>query len=111
PPCQLHRATRLRSHPWHFASTAPFTSHHLSRSKCEGVPPSPTAQVCRFAQTEHLSDRFITWAARIIHRRRSFLLSINTCLNKIINDLYEELNMDRRLLQFHFIYSYREAIS
>src|SRR5438876_11029373 len=22
PPCQLHRATRLRSHPWHFASTA-----------------------------------------------------------------------------------------
>src|SRR6266567_3991054 len=41
PPCQLHRATRLRSHPSHFASTAPFTPHHLSRSKCEGVSPPP----------------------------------------------------------------------
>ncbi len=77
PPCQLHRAIRLRSHPSHFASTAPFTPHHLSRSKCEGVSPSPTAQVCRFAQTEQSSDRFITWAARIILRHRSFLLSIN----------------------------------
>ena len=77
PPCQLHRAIRLRSHPSHFASTAPFTPHHLSRSKCEGVSPYPTAQVCRFAQTEQSSDRFITWAARIILRHRSFLLSIN----------------------------------
>src|SRR5260221_13118011 len=41
PPCQLHRATRLRSHPSHFASTAPFPPHHLSRSKCEGVSPPP----------------------------------------------------------------------
>jgi hypothetical protein len=38
----------------------------------------PTAQVCRFAQTEQSSDRFIKWAAKIILRHRSFLLSINT---------------------------------
>src|SRR5437899_8372233 len=78
PPCQLHRATRLRSHPSPFASTAPFPPHHLSRAKGEGVPPPPTAQVCRFAQREHSSDRFITWEARIILRPCSFLLSINT---------------------------------
>jgi hypothetical protein len=41
-------------------------------------PCTPTAQVCRFAQTEQSSDRFITWAARIILRHRSFLLSINS---------------------------------
>src|SRR6266704_5585376 len=41
PPCQLHLATQLRSPPSHFASTAPFTPHHLSRSKCEGVLPPP----------------------------------------------------------------------
>jgi hypothetical protein len=41
PPCQLHQATRLRSHPSHFASTALSTPHCLSRAKCEGVPLSP----------------------------------------------------------------------
>src|SRR5439155_27035867 len=51
--------------------------HHLSRSKCEGVLPPPTAQACDFPQTQQSSDRFINWAARIILRRRSFLLSIN----------------------------------
>src|SRR5579859_7198738 len=38
----------------------------------------PTAQSCDFPQTEQSSDRFINWAARIILRHRSFLLSINT---------------------------------
>src|SRR6266700_273130 len=33
PPCQLHRATRLRSHPSHFASTAPFHSPPPPRLK------------------------------------------------------------------------------
>jgi hypothetical protein len=37
----------------------------------------PTAQSCDFPQTEQSSDRFINWAARIILRHRSFLLSIN----------------------------------
>jgi hypothetical protein len=43
----------------------------------KGYSRPSTAQVCRFAQTEQSSDRFITWAARIILRHRSFLLSIN----------------------------------
>ncbi len=38
----------------------------------------PPPQACVFRQTEQSSDRFINWAARIILRRRSFLLSINT---------------------------------
>src|SRR5205085_1937902 len=78
PPCQLHRATQLRSHPSHFASTAPFHSpppQPIKMRRCISTP--TTAQVCRFAQTELSSDRFITWAARIILRHRSFLLSIN----------------------------------
>src|SRR6266699_3637537 len=41
PPCQLHRNNRPRSHPLHFASTAPPTLPHLSRAKCRGVSPSP----------------------------------------------------------------------
>ena len=78
PPCQLHRATRLRSHPSHFASTAPFHSpppQSIKMRRCISTP--TTAQVCRFTQTEQSSDLFITWAARIILRHRSFLLSIN----------------------------------
>src|SRR5436190_23439087 len=78
PPCQLHRATRLRSHPSHFASTAPFHSPPPQSIKMRrGISTPTTAQVCRFPQPEQSSDRFITWAARIILRHRSFLLSIN----------------------------------
>jgi hypothetical protein len=88
PPCQLHRATRLRSHPSHFASTALPRSPPPQSIKMRRRTPTPTAQVCRFTQTEHSSGRFITWAARIILRRRSFILSINnwptTCTRSTI---------------------------
>src|SRR2546421_7210163 len=78
PPCQLHRATRLRSHPSHFASTAPFHSPPpQSITMRRRISTPTTAQVCRFTQTEQSSDLFITWAARLILRHRSFLLSIN----------------------------------
>jgi hypothetical protein len=64
-----------------------------------------------------LKEQYAIWAAGdfadalIIGDEENDRAQIVICLNKIINDLYEELNMDRRLLQFHFIYSYREAIS
>jgi hypothetical protein len=40
PPCQPYRANLLRSHPPHFALTASRPPHHhLSQSKCGGLPP------------------------------------------------------------------------
>lgn len=40
PPYQLHRDNRLRSQPPHFALTATLPPyHHLSQSKCGGLPP------------------------------------------------------------------------
>src|SRR5207245_924945 len=43
------------------------------------TPTPPTAHVCVSPQTEQSSDRFISRAAGIILRHRSFLLSINKC--------------------------------
>jgi hypothetical protein len=77
PPCQLHQATRLRSHPSHFASAAPFTPPPPQSIKMRRRIPAPPAQACVFPQTEQSSDHFINWAPRIILRHRSFLLSIN----------------------------------
>src|SRR5512142_2474717 len=37
PPCDPHQNNRLRSHPLHFASTAPLPPPHPSRSKCRGI--------------------------------------------------------------------------
>lgn len=42
------------------------------------TPTSPTAHMCVFPQTDQSSDPFITWAAEIILRHRSFILSINS---------------------------------
>src|SRR5712691_8935886 len=77
PPCQLHRATRLRSPPSHFASTAPLPSPPPQSIKMRRRTPTPPAPICDFPHTEQSSDPFITWAARIILRHRSFLVSIN----------------------------------
>src|SRR5579871_2303929 len=39
-PHHLHRANLLRSHPLHFALTPSLPPHHhLSQSKCRGLPP------------------------------------------------------------------------
>ena len=80
PPCQLHRATQLRSHPLHFASTAsPHSPPPQSIKMQRCTPTSPTAHMCVFPRTDQSSDPFITWAAGIILRYRSFILSINIC--------------------------------
>jgi len=55
PPCHLHRNSRSRSHPAHFASTAPPTSPHLSRAKCAGVFP-PLRHSCSPSQKGEWSD-------------------------------------------------------
>ncbi len=101
PPCHLHRNNRLRSHPLHFASTAPLTPPHLSRSKCSGVcPVSLIPDSPRMEVLSHLSALFLSWmestsrsmnhfwAVRIISRSRSFLLSINSlaCAHSLSQD-------------------------
>jgi hypothetical protein len=53
-PHQLHRANLLRSHPPHLALTASRPpNHHLSQSKCGGLPPP-------------LHCRFGLWGSRLV---------------------------------------------
>lgn len=58
PPCQLHRANLLRSHPPHFALTASQPPcHHLSQSKCGGLPPLlPVCSGCRGSRPVWVKD-------------------------------------------------------
>ena len=78
PPCQLHRAYPASLASFAFRldcpSSLPITSVDQN---AKGYSLSPHGSRLLFPQTEQAPNRFITWAARIILRRRSFLLSIN----------------------------------
>src|SRR5258708_4361038 len=56
PPCQLHRATRLRSHPSHFASTAlPRSPPPQSIKMRRRTPPPQLKFAVSHKQSTHLA--------------------------------------------------------
>src|SRR2546429_4432610 len=59
-----HRDLRLRSHPPHFASTAPFPFFHLSRSKCGGLPQPPPFVLAVVCEPPFLTEQSLVWMCR-----------------------------------------------